>query len=294
MQEPYLYAISGPPRKVPWPIRGQMLFGGFFNQFGWLWLGFTMLFIWVFGTSTSLNGLYFLVSAVDTAPGVVTTVGSTGASENDEPVYANHYSFRVERLEQVFYGISYTTGHSFSEGEAVTIEYIGFKPAVSRIAGTRSGTFSPWVLCIVGIFPLVGLVIIGFGLKSGFNANRLLSQGRLAWGTLTNKQRTNTRINNQTVFQLTFTFTTTEGRQYKATANSHQPYVLEDEPREQLLYDPHQPTNAVLLDALPGEPDIDESGNLHVANIGRSLRSLILPTVVIVINLMICAFVGGG
>lgn len=287
MSQTYSYNLSGPPRPVPWPIRAQAMFGGVFSQFGWLWLGFTMIFLWLFGGMTSFNGLFFLVSNVDTAQGVVSTIGDTGASENETPVYANHYAFRVERLEQDFHGISYTTGQTFSEGERVTIEYLSNNPDISRIQGARSGTFSPWVLCFVGIFPLIGIIFVAVSLVSGFKANRLLTHGRVALGTLINKEPTNTRINNQTVYKLTFEFTADTGQRYEATARSHQPYALEDEPQEQLLYDPQNPKKAVLLDSLPGEPDIDEWGNIQVANIGRSIRSLILPAAVLVINALI-------
>jgi len=284
MSQTYTYNLSGPPRPVPWPIRAQAMFGGVFSQFGWLWLGFTMIFLWLFGSLTSLNGLFFLVSDVGTTQGVVSTIGDTSASENDTPVYANHYAFRVERLEQDFHGISYTTGQRFSEGERVTIEYVSSNPNISRIEGTRSGTFSPWVLCLVGLFPLVGIIFVTVSMWSGFKANRLLTHGRVALGTLIDKQPTSTRINNQTVYKLTFEFTADNGQRYEAVARSHQPFVLEDEPQEQLLYDPQNPRKAVLLDNLPGEPDIDEWGNIQVANIGRSLRSLILPVTVLVIN----------
>ncbi len=40
------------------------------------------------------------------AQGVVLHVERTNASENDAPVYAYDYSFRVERLEAEFQGIS--------------------------------------------------------------------------------------------------------------------------------------------------------------------------------------------
>lgn len=287
MNKSYTYNLSGPPRPVPWPIRAQAMFGGVISQFGWLWLGFTMIFLWVFGSMTSFSGLLFLVLDVDTAQGVVSTIGPTGASENETPVYANHYAFRVERLEEDFHSISYTTGQTFSEGERVTIEYLSRNPDISRIQGARSGTFSPWVLCLVGIFPLVGIVFVAVSLASGFKANRLLTHGRVALGTLVSKEPTNTRINNQTVYKLTFEFTTDSGQRYEATARSHQPYALEDEAREQLLYDPRNPTKAVLLDNLPGEPDIDEFGNIQVANVGRSMRSLVLPVAVLVINALI-------
>ena len=256
-------------------------------QFGWLWLGITMIFLWVFGSMTSFNGLFFLVGRVDTAPGVVSTIGDTGASENETPVFANHYAFRVERLEEDFYGITYTTGQIFSEGERVTIEYLSSNPNISRIQGGRSGTFSWWVLCIVGIFPLIGIIFVTISLVSGFKANRLLTHGRVALGTLIGKQPTNTRINNQTVYKLTFEFSTDTGQRYRAAAKSHQPFVLEDEPQEQLLYDPQNPKNSVLLDSLPGEPDIDEFGNIQVANMGRTMRSLVLPVAVVTFNALI-------
>ena len=287
MNQSYTYNLSGPPRPVPWPIRASAMFGGAISQFGWLWLGITMVFVWFFGGMTSFNGLLFLVLDVDTAQGVVSTIGTTSASENETPVYANHYAFRVERLEEDFNGISYTTGRPFSEGESVTIEYLGAYPDISRIQGARSGTFSWWVLCIVGIFPLVGIVFVALSLVSGFKSNRLLSHGNVALGTLISKEPTNTRINNQTVYKLTFEFTTDTGQRCEATARSHQPYALEDEPQEQLLYDPQNPENAVLLDNLPGEPDIDEFGNIQVANMGRSMRALVLPVAVVTINALI-------
>lgn len=277
------YHLARPPRNIPLLLRGQLLFGGFINQFGWLWLGFTMIFLWVFGALTSLNGLYFLLSETETAPGVVTEIRGTNASENETPVYAIHYAFRVERLETDLLGHSYTTGRQFSSNEPVTIEYVSTNPEISRIQGTRIGTFSPWILCLISIFPAVGIGMIGSGLISGLRANRLLTNGQVALGRLVDKSPTNTRINDQTVYKLTFNFTADDGRQYQAFAHSHQPYSLEDEEQEQLLYDPRSPSRAVLLDNLPGQPTIDEFGTIS-ADAGRSTLVFILPLIVIVTN----------
>lgn len=285
------YSLALPPRSVPWPIRGQLLFGGFFSQFGWLWLGFTLIFMWVFGGLTGINDLNFLIRNTATASGTITSIESTSTSENETPVYANHFTFRVERLEAEFRGVSYTTGRQFQVGETVAVEYVDGNPDISRIQNTRSGTFSLWVSCLVGIFPAIGFVFVGIGLSSGFKANRLLTHGKVALGTLIDKSPTNTRINNQTVYKLTFEFTADDGQPYQATAKSHTPYLLEDEVTEQLVYDPYRPTRAVLLDSLPGEPDIDEFGNLHVADMGRSIRTLILPAVVLSIHSMIFLFI---
>ncbi len=284
MDEPYYYNLSSPPRSVPWPLRGQVLIGGFFGQFGWLWFGFTVIFLWGFGSLVSFNSLYFLVSSVETTPGTVSAVETSGASENETPVYANHYSFRVEHLETDLEGISYTTGRRFSEGNSVTIEYINSNPNISRIEGARSGTFSPWVLCFIIIFPLIGLIMIVVGLKRGLRANQLLKHGKLGLGTLIAKEPTNTQINERTVYKLTFEFKAADGQHYEAVAKSHQPYVLEDEEQEQLVYDPYNPHNAFLLDAMPGEPDIDNMGNIQVASMGRCLGALLVPTAVLLVN----------
>lgn len=275
------YNLAPPPRDVPWPLRGQVLFGGFLGQFGWLWFGFTMIFLWVFGSLTSFNGLYFVLSSPDTVSGVVSAVEDTNASENDTLVYANHYTFRVERLEAEYQGVSYTTGQRFSVGETVTIEYLDSNPDISRIQDTRSGIFSPWVLLIVGIFPLIGLVFIIISLALGFKANYLLAYGKVASGILRSKQPTNTQVNGRTVYKLTFEFFDDFGEVHKATAKSHAPALLEDEFEEQVLYHPKNPAYAVMVDNLPGAPDIDEFGNIRVANLGRSFRSLILPTIVL-------------
>ncbi|MCB0222637.1 MAG: DUF3592 domain-containing protein [Anaerolineae bacterium] len=286
------YQLNLPPREISWLLRGQLLFDGFANQFGWFWLSITMVFFWIFGAMTSLNGIYFLLGATETAPGIVTEIEQTGASENDTPVYATHYAFRVERLEMDLLGHSYTTGQRFSPNQAVTVEYLRDNPDLSRIQGTRLGAFSPWVFCVVGLFPAIGLAFVGFGFLSGLRASRLLRHGKIAQGRLIEKSPTNTRINNQTVYKLTFAFTADDGRQYQAVARSHQPGNLEDEDQEQLLYDPHRPTRAVLLDNLPGAPSIDDSGYIFT-DPGRCWRSLLLPTIALFINGLAFIFVIG-
>ncbi|MCB0193388.1 MAG: hypothetical protein KDJ65_15685 [Anaerolineae bacterium] len=253
------------------------------NQFGWFWLGFTMIFFWIFGALTSINGIYFLISDTETAPGIVTEIKSTSASENETPVYATHYAFRVERLEMEMLGHSYTTGRRFSPNENVTIEYIRDNPEISRIQGTRTGTFSPWVFCFIGLFPAVGIAFVTTGLVSGWRANHLLTHGKVALGRLVDKSPTNTRINDKPVYKLTFAFTADDGRTHHTIARSHQPYSLEDEEEEQLLYDPHRPSRAVLLDNLPGQPTIDETG-LIAADYRHSMLVFLLPLIVLATN----------
>ncbi|MCG3210590.1 MAG: hypothetical protein FOGNACKC_04221 [Anaerolineae bacterium] len=278
------FNLASPPRNVPWPVQASVLFGGFGSQFGWLFFGFGMIFVWAFGIFSLLNAAYFWFGPLETTTGTVAAVSATGASENDVPVYANQFLFRVERLEDEYRGESYTTGQQFAVGDSVTVEYRRDRPDIARIQGTRAGTFSPWVFCFVSIFPAVGLAFIAFSLKSGFAGGQLLKHGQLTQGKLISKEPTNTRINNQMVYKLTFEFTADNGLPYQAIARSHQPAKLEDEAQERILYNPANPKNAVLVDNLPGSPEIDEFGQIYVANFGKSMLVLILPALVVMVH----------
>jgi hypothetical protein len=121
------------------------------------------------------------------------------------------------------------------------------------------------------------------GFRSGLKGNRLLANGKIGSGRLISSEPTNTRINRRTVYKLTFEFTAEDGRTYQAVAKTHEPHHLQDEAEERLLYDAYNPAYAVLLDNLPGAPDIDETGQVYSADVGRSLRVLIVPGLALVV-----------
>ena len=119
------------------------------------------------------------------------------------------------------------------------------------------------------------------GLRKGLTASRLLTIGEQAKGRLKSKVATSTQINRKPVYKLTFEFTTPDGRTHKAIGKTHKPELLEDEAEEPLLFDPIRPSYAVMLDALPGSPRIDESGNVKAGSAAAALLWLALPTVTV-------------
>lgn len=278
------YALAQPPRYVPWLVRSQVLFGGFANQFGWLFFGFGFIFVWIFGLNADLSGFLFRVGEVSIAEGVVLKVESTGASVNETPVYAYSYTFRVESQEREYQGVSYSTGRQYEPGWPVTVEYLSRRPEISRIHGARQAAFGPWVLCLVLLFPLIGLGFMLSGFRGGLKGNRLLARGKVAVGRLTSKEPTNTTINNQPVYKLTFEFQDEYGGVHEVVSKTHLPHLLEDEVEEELLYDPHNPANAVMLDNLPGSPDIDEMGYIHATDFKRGLLPLVLPGLTVLVH----------
>lgn len=190
--------LGGPDRDVPLSARLRFLFGGFYNQFGWLWFGFTMIHFRVF------------------------------------------------------------------------------------LFGPDGGVETPWPLNIVLFgFPFIGLTFIGIGLRKGLRGIRLLRRGMTASGRLVSKKPTNTQINGQRVFELTFEFTAADGKRYLAKASTHEPGPLEDNAAEPLLYDPADPTIAVMLDDLPGRPRIDDSSVTRTHD-GSVIPLLLLPGAAIV------------
>ena len=267
--------FAPPPRRVPISLELANIFN-FMSLFGWIFFGFGMIFFWVFVGHADFSAITFRGDIVQTT-GKVVRVEETGASENETSVMANHYEYSVagQRLS----GTSYTTGSAAAAGEEVTVEFVEGDPARSRIAGMRRAEFGPWII-FVAIFPLVGLIILYFAMKSGFRRAQLLRNGLLTTGKLVSSEPTAMTVNDRRVYELTFEFTARDGRRCEAKARTSDPSRLEDDHAEPLLYDPENPSKAYLLDEVPGRPEIDGTGEL----VGQPLRAafaVALPALVI-------------
>jgi hypothetical protein len=118
-------------------------------------------------------------------------------------------------------------------------------------------------------------------------ASRLLGSGRMALGKLIAKEPTNMRVNNRTVYKMTFEFVDGNGRTCTMRTRTSEPEKLEDDAEERILYDPERPECAVTLDTLPGGAEVDESGNLRVSNLRQALAYLLLPAALIGVNVIL-------
>lgn len=198
-------------------------------------------------------------------------------SVNDVPVFETTYELTVDG--QRIRGVSYRTGSYLPPGERVTVEYLSSDPATSRIEGMRTTPFG-LATAFVFLFPAIGAVFATLGMRRGLQARRLMSTGSLAFGTLTSKLPTSMKINEQTVYELTFAFEAPPGGTYEVTARTHRAHQLEDEVRERLVYDPRDPHDASLLDDLPCRPAIDARGDFVVEGSGQTVRAalnLLIP-----------------
>jgi hypothetical protein len=272
--------LAPAPRHVPPSLAIANLFG-LLGQIGWGVFAFSSIFFWTFVMNADLS-FVTMRGELHRAAGRITEVRRTGASEGNSPVMEHRYEFSV--AGRPYTGVSYVTGSETPPGQSVDVEFAEGTPEKSRIVGMRRAMFGPGVVFVI-IFPLIGLAVLWFGFKMGAKRNALLKNGLVAMGTLVDKAPTNTSVNRQTVWELTFEFTTRDGRKARTKALSHQPQRMEDEAQEALLYDPANPERAYVLDEAPSRPKIDMTGALQ-GNPVRAVLALILPAIAIAVNVL--------
>jgi Protein of unknown function (DUF3592) len=268
-----------PPRPVPFLTRLHVLFGGAFNQFGWLFFGFGMVFFWLFACRADFTSWYRFRGPIASVQGRVTDSSKTGASEGGSkghggtPIYRNDYSFVVN--DQEYHGASYALGRELSVGRPVTVQYLPGKPQCSRVQGMRTNVFGPAVAFVI-LFPLLGLARAAWGVASGLRACRLLADGIPASGSLMTKQDTNVSVNRRMVYEYTFAFKTRHGEVCTASTKTTADRFVNGA-QEHLLYDPLKPERVLLLDNLPGETEVGADGHLTMPRPVLTLKCLILP-----------------
>ncbi|MEE4256678.1 MAG: DUF3592 domain-containing protein [Bacteroidales bacterium] len=261
-------------RSIPLSTRIGILFGGAKSQFGWAFLGFGMIFFWVFAMNADVSDYYFNDDIVETE-GVAIRWQGTGASENEVPVYENHFLFYDdEGVEHE--SVSYATGYAVTSGESLKVEYPAGKPEYARIKGMRNSMFSSFVLFVV-IFPLVGLIFILLGIRRSLRALRLLRNGVLTEGELIAKELTNTKVNKRPVYRMIFRYQDLQGEEYTRKERTHMPYSLQDQKKEKLLYLRSKPSFSIMLDSLPGVVEINDEGRVKAYYARNAVLLLICP-----------------
>ena len=107
-----------------------------------------------------------------------------------------------------------------------------------------------WMLFIY-IFPGVGFLFLFFAFKKGLSKIGTIRYGIITRGKFINKESTGGSINGQTIYDLFFTFTDMSGNVHTATGSTHKIEAVMDEPEERIIYDPSNPSGAVVVDAMP-------------------------------------------
>jgi len=278
-------ALGEPPRQVPLLIRLRLLFGGTSAQMGWFFLGFGMIFFWLFVFRGDFKSWTQFRGPLATAEGTVTdsrdTHDSEGGSKGSRgtPIYENEFKFVVD--DRKYEGSSYAVGRELRIGQKVKVEYVPGKPQFARIRGMRSNLFGPGVLFVM-IFPLVGIGIAVNGLRQGLKACDLLANGVQTTGNMISKEATNVKTNGRQVYKFSFSFKTPDGAVHTAVSKTQVTERFENPGAEPLVYDPNNPERAVMLDNLPGAPHITENGDIVVKKPWTAIALLIVPAATVI------------
>lgn len=275
--------LGHPPRHVPLGTQLMLLFGGMLHLFGWVFFGAGMLFVMLFGVPQWITAQVVTIGPSATVTGTVQEVHETGASENEATVMAYTIAYNTPSGPQTAtnYGFGY-----LEPGAEVAVIYPTAFPHRGVATELRATMFDGFVLFTL-IFPVLGLTFLVVQFRKGAHAIRLLREGVATSGLLTDTSPTGTTINNVPVMALTYEYQVgPQTYQVKAKVLQTQMQHLMDEtgpdgqPRELLLYHPHYPEKAQVVDELSKEARFDR-GRIVPSPAGRLVRNLFLPVLVV-------------
>jgi hypothetical protein len=273
-------------RHVSSLIINGVRFGGVPQFLGWAFFGMGMLFVWAFSTQADVGPVVYALSSVERVDGHVTERWVTSTSVNDEQIYGVSFAFTGPD-DAPHTSRSYGTYSEVPDkGEYVTIEVPSLSPSFARVQGTRSGRVPMVFALVVALFPGIGLTLLFFTVPRAWRAASLLSNGLLTQALLLDKEATNTKINKQTVYRMTLEFTDQNGTAHTVVSKTHEPWKLEDDAMEWVLYDPAEPSRATTVDDLPGNLAVTDHGQVEGSG---AFGGILVALVSIVANILGCA-----
>lgn len=244
----YTSASRTSRRSVPFRVILSVIFNNIYGYIGLTFTGIGMVFVLIFMPQVDFVSPFCFGDDVLRIPGIVTEVSRTNVSVNEETVVKYRYVFSY--TGRSYNGVSYSTDHDYKPDQAVTVEIEPGNPEISRIENMKVKPVGLWILFIC-IFPAIGFTFIYSALKKGIRNIRTIRAGIMTRGKFIKKVSTGGSINEQTIYDLYFSFKDMSGNEHTAKGSTHRIDPVLDEPEERILYDPADPSNAVVVDAMP-------------------------------------------
>jgi len=227
-------------------VKLGVIFGGVITIIG---IAFTVLGLAIMIPFTMLidfNDMKFSKDSPITS-GEVIKVEGTNSYSNDVQIFEYFYRYTVQG--KIYENSSFATGKSNFAN--LKIQYLKESPEISRISGMNSGNFPVWILLFLSVFPIIGILMIFFGIKKRLVYLRILQVGKVTFGIYKRRETTGSSVNEQAVYRLFFDFIADDGKTYQAHGETHNTYKLEDEQFEPLVFNPQNPSEAIMIDGLP-------------------------------------------
>lgn len=236
-------------RYVPVLVRLSILFVNIWGLMGITFSSVGLLASLLFLTEIDFVSPFHFGKNTAESDGIVWTISATGASVNKKRVYA--YKFHFTSRGNDYEGISYSHSSNLDPADHVVVEYDTLDPSIARIKGMRVKPFGIH-LSFVFLFPMIGILFLVLSVKKGIPQVQAVRYGVLTRGILYKSVPTGGKINNREIYDMYFRFTDQSGTERNAIGSTHKTELLEDEAQERIVYDPDNPGNAVVVDAMPG------------------------------------------
>ncbi len=235
-------------RSVPLTVILAVIFINIYGIIGLAFTGLGSVGAIVFTPNIDFVSPFHFGDETKQTDGTITDVFSTNASIDDRNVRAYHFTFTYNGT--AYNNISYSTSARYTKGSAVNVEFEPDHPLIARIEGMDMKPFG-LELIFVYLFPVTGLCFIVVAFRKKLRNIHALRYGHMTRGRLVNKTDTGAVINNRHVIDCHFTFKDMNGNEFTAIGSTHKPELVEDEAEERIIYDPDDPANAVVVDAMP-------------------------------------------
>jgi len=168
---------------------------------------------------------------------------------NDQSLFEYHYSYLLDD-EQSYSGAFLDYAGTYEVGQPIEIQYLKNAPEESRFIGKdRSNYHQIMFLAGLGCM-IVALIFLYPSYRKTRRERRIIMRGLPTEAKLLHAEPTNLKINEQTVFKLTFEFLAGHNKPQKISVRSHLLQNLNGE-EETLIYDPRRPMDAVVIRTLP-------------------------------------------
>ncbi len=236
---------------VPLRIRILHLFGRTSFIIGFLFTVIGLSFIVYFSTQLNWNILFAGKKDLVATSGFITSLNETQYNVNESPLY--EYRYRYYDQSQIPYsGFFLEYANLYEPGQEITIEYLRNSPEVSRFAGKDRQNYEQ-IMFLAGVGGIIiGLLFLYPSSRRTRRERKIIMLGRPAEGKLVYAEPTNTRINEQPVYKLTYEYHTGRETAQKFSIKSHLIRNISEEQTEILIYDPNNPSRAVVVETLPG------------------------------------------
>jgi len=237
------------PRLVPFSTRMALATHGTLSILGFAFFAMGMFMLCAMFSPIDLARGPLARMADHVVEGSVTSIYASNTTVNEERVMAVDARFQLEGTTHTVTSFSVHPG--VEVGATVPVHVDPSSPSIAVIGSLGSSTMPWFAVPFMFFFPAIGAAFMAYTASRGLRWAKLLERGVETEGTLISNEPTGARVNNQPVHRVTFHFQDAAGDTWPVVAKAVDTRRLEDEPTERVLYFPHDPRTAVVVDEIP-------------------------------------------